>query len=83
MVETKRFVNVGIRNGINGSDRSFESSERTIANNTHTTAWGKYLVAHRMVNAPGPSPMKDCGDDNSTLAQAYLPNAQKATKEQF
>jgi hypothetical protein len=42
------------------------------------------MVAHRTVYAPGTNPKRDCEDNNSTFAQeAYLPNAQKATKEQF
>jgi hypothetical protein len=82
VVETKRFVNVGVRNCINGSDRSSQSPERTIANNTHAAACGKYMVAHRTVYAPRPSPKRDCEDNKFYLYTRSIPSkCPKSNKE--
>lgn len=52
MVETEWLVEVGVRNGIDGSDGSFQSSERAITDDAHTTAGGEYVVVHAMEIAP-------------------------------
>src|SRR5712692_8305034 len=52
MVETKRFVNIQVRNAIDRSDGSSQSSEGTIANHTDSTPCRKYLGVHQIGNAP-------------------------------
>jgi hypothetical protein len=44
LVKTKRLVNRS--NTMNGTDRSFEPSEGTIAHHLHTTALWKDMAAH-------------------------------------
>ena len=57
MVETEWLVDVGMRNGIDGSDGSFQSSEGAITDDAYTAACGKYLIVHEMGTSPGSSPM--------------------------
>ena len=52
VVETERFVDVGVGDDIDCSDCTFQSSEGAVAHNTHTTTSRKYLVAHQEEDAP-------------------------------
>src|SRR2546428_6442305 len=84
MVETKRFVNIQMRNAIDRSNGPSQASEGTIANYTDSTACRKYLDAHQMGNASRSSPI---GMVRTTFLPSYNKHTfrirKKQAKEQF
>src|SRR2546425_10899859 len=72
MVETKRFVNIQVRNAIDRSDGSPQSSEGTITNHTDSTPRRKYLGVHQMGNAPRSSLVR-------MVRTTFLPSYNKHT----
>jgi hypothetical protein len=70
---------------MDGSDRPLEPSERTITDDTHSTAYRKYLGVHTVLNAPLSSPMGETlkAVVSSFLEEAYTLHTRKATNEQY
>ncbi len=83
MVETERFVDVRVGNGVNGSDRSSQPPERAIADDAHATACWKYLVVHTIGNAPGSSSVKDCEDNDSFFKKHTFQIRKKQQRDGF
>jgi len=80
LVETERLVNVGVGDGIDDADGSFQSSVRAITDDAYTAALGKYLMVHKLETAPGSSPMGGSGQRLFLHVRSIPSNLEKSNK---